>query len=124
MKRRLGFTLMSIVLVVFAACGDDITDPDNQAPTASISADPVSVPRGDNNQTIVTLDGSASSDPDGDELTYDWTVPNGTFKDGTNASDPVIKVTFVGLRPYIVTLVVDDGNGGTDTAEFTVGLSN
>ncbi len=101
-----------------------IIAPANNAPTASISASPTDVPRGDNNSTVVTLDGSASSDPDGDQLSFAWTVPSGTFVNGTTASDPVIQVTFPGAAPYTVTLVVDDGRGGTDSAQVTIGLSN
>ena len=127
MKRTLWFSLMMIVVVAFAGCSDDdITAPgnQNQSPTASITASPTALPQGDDNSTIVTLDGSASSDPDGDQLSFAWTVPNGTFVNGTTASDPVIQVTFPGAAPYTVTLVVDDGRGGTDSAQVTIGLSN
>ena len=125
MKRTLWFSLMTIVVVAFAGCSDDdITAPgdQNQSPTASITASPTALPQGDDNSTIVTLDGSASSDPDGDQLSFAWTVPNGTFVNGTTASDPVIQVTFPGAAPNTVTLEVDDGRGATATAEFTVGL--
>ncbi len=125
MKRTLWFSLLTIVVVAFAGCSDDdIADPGNQSPAASITADPTQTPRGDNNSTIVTLDGSVSTDPDGDQLSFAWTVPFGTFVNGTTASDPVIQVTFPGLMPYIVTLVVDDGRGGTDSAQVTIGLLN
>ena len=125
MKRTLWFSLMTIVVVALAGCSDDdIAAPgnQNQPPTASITASPTALPEGDDNSTIVTLDGSASSDPDGDQLSFAWTVPNGTFVNGTTASDPVIQVTFPGTAPSTVTLEVDDGRGVTATAEFTVGL--
>lgn len=127
MKRTWWFSFMTIVVVAFAGCSDDdVAAPgnQNQSPTASITASPTQTPRGDNNSTIVTLDGSMSSDPDGDQLSFAWTVPNGTFVNGTMASDPVIQVTFPGTAPYTVTLEVDDGRGGTDTAQVTIGLSN
>ncbi|MFQ5529906.1 MAG: PKD domain-containing protein [Gemmatimonadota bacterium] len=97
--------------------------PGNRAPRASFTASPTSVPVGDNNVTIVTLDGSASSDRDGDSLTFSWTVPSGTFVNGTSATSVSPQVTFPGLAPYTVVLVVNDGRGGTDSASFTIQLS-
>ncbi|HEY6609439.1 MAG TPA: PKD domain-containing protein [Candidatus Limnocylindria bacterium] len=68
--------------------------------------------------TSVTLDGSASTDPDGDVLTYTWTGP---FAGGT-ATGVNPTVVFPGPGTYVVTLTVDDGNGGTatDTLQITV----
>lgn len=127
--RRLSVPLAAAALL--AACGDDggegMTPPspmDNRAPTARIMASPITVPPGDDHRTVVTLDGSDSSDPDGDPLTFFWTVPSGRFVAGTTASDTVAQVTFPGLAPYTVTLRVDDGRGGTDTGNVTIGLSN
>jgi len=61
------------------------------------------------------LDGSGSSDPDGDLLTYTWAGPFGT-KTGETTT-----VTLP-LGTHTVTLTVDDGKGGTasDTVELTV----
>lgn len=95
---------------------------ENRPPTAVATADPPAVPEGDANQTIVTLDGSASSDPDGDPLTFDWAVTSGTFVNGTDANSPVAQVTFPGMAPYPVTLTVADGRGGQDQAELTIEL--
>ena len=69
------------------------------------------------------LDGSASSDPDGGDLSYSWIVPNGTFVDGTSSSSAVAAVTFPGTAPYRVTLTVTDLAGNRDTTSFTVGLN-
>ena len=64
---------------------------------------------------MVTLDGSGSSDPDGDPLIFTWTNSFGTAM-GIMPSVP--------LPPgvHVVTLTVDDGKGGTDTdtVEITV----
>jgi parallel beta-helix repeat protein len=64
-------------------------------------------------QATVTLDGSGSSDPDGDALTYTWTGPFGT---ATGLSPTVT----LGLGAHTIALTVDDGNGGTATDEVAV----
>ena len=122
---RAAASLPLFAVLLSLACSDNgTTGPgdQNQDPTASIVADPLSVPAGDGDQTVVTLDGSTSSDPDGDQLSYAWTVPSGTFVQGTAADDAIAKVTFPGSAPYVVTLVVDDGNGGSDQAQVTIGI--
>ena len=70
------------------------------------------------------LDGSASSDPDGDPLTYNWAFvsrPNGSTATLSNAS--AVRPTFVVDRPgtYVVQLIVNDGkvNSPPDTVTIT-----
>ena len=52
------------------------------------------------------LDGAASSDPDGDELTYTW-----LFGDGETASGVVVAHTFPAPGTYPVVLTVTDEHG-------------
>jgi hypothetical protein len=60
--------------------------------------------------TDVTLDGTGSSDPDGDPLTFTWTGP---FVGGTaNGATPT--VAFPGLGIFDVTLEVTDDKGASD----------
>jgi len=63
----------------------------------------------------VMLDGSGSSDPDGDPLSYSWTGPFGSESGAT----PTVTIP---LGTHAVSLTVDDGNGGTgtDTVDITV----
>ena len=98
------------------------TDPTNRLPSAVIQSTHDAVPPGDDNQTVVTLDGGGSSDPDGDPLTYQWSVSGGNYVGGTDPSNSVVNVTFPGVAPYPVTLTVNDGRGGTDSANFLIDL--
>ena len=129
-RERVIGALAVITLIGVAACSNDTltgiddgdVDPNNQAPTARIAAAPLNVLISDNHTTVVTIDGSGSTDPDDDALTYSWVVPSGRFVDGTSDTDAVIKVTFPGAAPYVVTLTVRDGRGGSNATNVTIGL--
>lgn len=78
----------------------------NSPPTANAGTDQTLECVG--NVTPATLDGSASSDPDGDSLGFEWT---GIF--GTAAGiNPIVSLE-LGTHPIV--LEVDDGNGGLDS---------
>ena len=64
---------------------------------------------------LVGLDGTASSDPDGDPLTFTWSGPFGTLT-GAIVNAPVP------LGTYEIALTVDDGRGASasDTLDVTV----
>ena len=70
----------------------------------------------------VYLNGFGSSDPDGDAITYDWTIsPSVTLK---NANTPAPSFTAPGVESdtdYTLTLTVSDGTAtSTDTVIVTV----
>lgn len=83
----------------------------NHAPAAAAGLDrtaPVGV--------SVLFDGSASSDPDGQGLTYSW-----DFGDGETAAGAAPRHAFPAAGRFLVTLTVSDGElTATDTAVVTV----
>jgi PKD repeat protein len=86
----------------------------NRPPTAVATATPTSgtIP------LTVQFDGSRSSDPDGDPLSYSWDL-NG---DGTLGDSTLPSPTYTYQKPGRVTvkLVVSDGRGGSATATVAV----
>ncbi len=69
----------------------------------------------------VTLDGSASLDMEGDELFYEWLVPEGISPDGLNESI----CTFIAPEYYVDTtlvfyLIVTNGNELSDTSGIEI----
>ncbi len=116
-----GRMILILATLTFGACdninnGDNI--PVNQSPTADAGADQ-NVPTG----ATVQLDGSASSDPESDPLTYSWslTTPAGST---ASLSDPnIVNPTFVADvdGDYGATLVVNDGTSDSapDSATIT-----
>jgi hypothetical protein len=87
----------------------------NSAPVANAGAGQT-VQLGDGGTASATLDGSESTDPDGDALAYTWT---GDFVGGV-ATGVRPTVTFGSVGAHTVTLSVDDGHGHTATATTVV----
>jgi subtilisin family serine protease/PKD repeat protein len=67
----------------------------------------------------VVFDGSASTDANGDALTYAWTFGDGTTGTGVRPSH-----AFAALNTYPVTLVVSDGVSDSAPVTVTVSLVN
>jgi hypothetical protein len=95
----------------------------NQEPTANAGSDQT-VNEGD----TVSLDGSGSSDPDGDTLTYAWTQTAGTqvTLDDASSATPSFTAPDVGADGETLTLelTVDDGNGHTATDAVAININN
>lgn len=68
----------------------------------------------------VTLDGAASSDPDGDPLTYTWTGP---FPEGGGTVTGISPTVTLPLGSSTITLVVNDGKADSAPATVTATVS-
>ena len=81
-----------------------------------------------NETAVATLNGSASSDPDGDALAYSWVQVSGpaVVLNDANSPFPYFTAPFVGAAGATLKfqLTVDDGFDGTSTDTATVSLKN
>lgn len=128
--KLLGISMIGLLLLA-SACSDSPSSSDtddnagnpgnpsaNEVPTAVADADTATVTVGEE----VTLDASDSSDPDGDDLTYEWEL---NAPDGSSvqlSDDQAEKPTFTPdiAGDYKATLNVSDGNGGSAQDDVTV----
>ncbi len=87
----------------------------NDAPIANAGPNMSNVPAG-----TVTLDGSASYDPDGDPITYQWIQEAGNQV--TLSSPTSAKTTFTASAgtTYIFRLIVKDNQGGQGQADVRI----
>jgi RHS repeat-associated protein len=94
----------------------------NRPPTARAGSDQT-VGVGD----LVRLDGSASSDPDGDPLTYEWTLAQRPAGSNATLSNPsAVQPGFVAdvHGTYVTRLVVNDGAVDSGPDEVVVSTTN
>lgn len=87
----------------------------NQIPIAKAIATPDNITLPTN---VITLNGAASSDADGDALTYKWTkqtAPTGDASNITNDGQNITTVTGLIAGNYSFQLTVDDGKGGKNS---------
>jgi chitinase len=120
---KLSFAGLAMMVVALTACGGGGSGGDaapavvsNAAPTANAgAAQNVSV------AAILTLNGSASTDPNADPLTYSWTFtsrPAGSaaILAGATSAAPTFVADLAGT--YVASLIVNDGK--VDSAPVTV----
>jgi PKD repeat protein len=99
-----------------ADCGA-VTVTENAAPNASLSHAPTGPEPGD----TVTLDASASTDPDGTVSTYRWDFDGDGTTDRTT-NDPQTTYSYGSEGTYATTVTVVDDEGATDTAPTAVAV--
>lgn len=117
------------VVQLFASDGKLYSSPDtvtitteNSAPTADAGADQTRLL----GQTV-TLDGRASSDPDGDSITYQWSFTSRPAGSAAALSDPAIATPNFRIDKngsYVVQLVVNDGERSSDPDTVVVSTLN
>ncbi len=81
-----------------------ITQADNQPPVASANVSPNPATAGE----TVTFDGSGSSDPDGQIVTYNW-----NFGDGNTSNQQVANHAYASTGTFNYSLTVTDDRGGS-----------
>ena len=106
---RIGFYTYGQEHVTFS---DVTVEAVNGAPVADAGED-ISIEANEACKASVTLDGSRSTDPDDDAMTYTWTGAFGTVH-GERATVALAR----GTHP--ISLSVDDGTGTTSTDELMV----
>lgn len=75
--------------------------------------------------TLVTLNGSGSTDPDGDGITYLWTAPSEITLSSTTVANPTFTAPEVGSNQiFTFSLVVNDGKLNSTTSQMTVTVKN
>ena len=94
----------------------------NTAPTANAGSNQ-SVFKGD----LVSLDGSASSDPDGDDITYAWAItdkPEGSLAELTDSETATPSFVADVKGEYTVSLVVNDGFQDSESDTVLIAVEN
>ncbi len=90
-----------------------VVDSTSQKPLAVVDA----APTAGGAPLIVAFDGSRSSDPDGDTLTYSWSFGDGAATQGAQAQH-----TYAAIGDYTASLLVNDGRGRTDTTSVAISV--
>ena len=92
----------------------------NKAPVANAGID-----QSVNEETIVTLDGSTSSDPDANTLIFKWTAPIGiTLSSGSATKPTFVAPKIVKDTAYTFSLVVNDGLIDSPADQVVVQVKN
>ena len=126
LSHSVDFAVSTMYTVNITTLTTDASDPGNNLTPAYVftftTGEPNQPPDADAgpDQTVkvddtVHFNGTGSSDPDGDTLTYTW-----DFGDDTTGTGAEPTHTYTEAGTYTVTLTVDDGHGGTATDEMIV----
>ena len=117
----LAFIGVLVLCASLSGCGGGTT-----TATATTNVAPTANPGASQNVlvgAVVSMDGSASKDPDGGTLTFKWTLigkPVGSAATLTNSSYPNPKFTADLAGNYVLSLVVNDGKKDSAVTSVSV----
>ncbi len=115
-----AFALPGVYLLRLTA-GDSLLSASGDVQiTVSPNGSPVARPGGPyagSTGQVLTFDGSGSSDPENEPLTYNW-----TFGDGSSATGAVVTHAFPTADTYTVTLTVRDPEGNRHAAPIAAAI--
>src|SRR6188508_2900374 len=123
-KYTLGLTLASISAVLLTACGGGGGSSSSSSSSGG-NANTAPIANAGSNQTVtsgvtVTLNGTASSDPDGTVASYAWTqtagAPTVTLSSGATSQPTFPAPTVATAATLTFSLVVTDNRGATSPA--------
>ena len=120
-KSFIAFIGVLALCASLSGCGGGTT-----TATATTNVAPTANPGASQNVlvgAVVSMDGSASKDPDGGTLTFKWTLigkPVGSAATLTNSSYPNPKFTADLAGNYVLSLVVNDGKKDSAVASVSV----
>src|SRR5690606_34719149 len=95
-----------------------VNSPDNLAPIAHAGPDQTIMHTDNDGEEEVTLNGSGSTDPDGEILTYSWSVNGNEIATGVN---PTVVLP---VGSTTVELTVTDDDGATDTDSVVIMINS
>lgn len=120
-----GLTLIGIAVLLLSACSGGGGGGSSSSSSSGGAANTAPIANAGANQTVssgvtVTLNGSASSDPDGSIASYAWTqtagTPAVTLTNGTTAQPTFPAPTVVAAATLTFSLVVTDNRGAASPA--------
>jgi hypothetical protein len=117
-RLALALAMLAVVAVFGSACGGAPTEPTD---TEQTNRNPVINSLSGNPSSIVTGDISritcAASDPDGDQLSYNWSATGGSI----TGTAEIVNWTAPGTAgTYSISATVTDGRGGTAIESYTI----
>jgi hypothetical protein len=111
LKRFVPGLLTSALVMATTAILLFLSVNDNEAPHAVIDSSAEIVDVGE----PILFDGRESHDPDGDDITYHWTINQTMFN-----MEPFFYYSFPAPGNFTVELMVEDTDGSTDTETLVI----